>query len=101
MRNLTQKEINFLTSQGCSAENWNHIQVTDGFTPEHIYHTEFSGNISLGKFDKVFTLPGGVTRHSGLRHVKLHNVTVGDNTLIENVQNYIANYEIGDRKSVV
>ncbi len=95
MRNLTQKEINSLTSQGCSAENWNHIQVTDGFTPEHIYHTEFSGNISLGKFDKVFTLPGGVTRHSGLRHVKLHNVTVGDNTLIENVQNYIANYEIG------
>ncbi len=95
MRNLTQKEINFLTSQGCSAENWNHIQVTDGFTPEHIYHTEFSGNISLGKFNKVFTLPGGVTRHSGLRHVKLHNVTVGDNTLIENVQNYIANYEIG------
>ena len=95
MRNLTQKEINVLTSQGCSAEDWKHIQVTDDFTPNYIHHTEFSGTVCLGKFDKVFTLPGGVTRHSGLRHVKLHNVTIGDNSLIENVQNYIANYEIG------
>ena len=30
-----------------------------------------------------------------LRHVTLHNVTVGDNCCIENIQNYIANYEIG------
>ena len=30
-----------------------------------------------------------------MRHVTLHNVTVGDNCCIENIQNYIANYEIG------
>ena len=35
-------------------------------------------------------------KHSGLRHVTLHNCTLGDNVLIENVQNYIANYRIGD-----
>ena len=35
------------------------------------------------------------SKHSGLRHVTLHNVTVGDNCCIENIQNYIANYEIG------
>lgn len=40
-------------------------------------------------------LPGGIGKHSGLRHVTLHNVTVGDNCCIENIQNYIANYEIG------
>ena len=40
-------------------------------------------------------LPGGIRKHSGLRHVTLHNVTVGDNCCIENIQNYIANYEIG------
>ncbi len=42
-----------------------------------------------------FTLP----RHQktfGLRHVTLHNVVVGDNCCIENIQNYIANYEIGN-----
>ena len=32
---------------------------------------------------------------STMRHVTLHNVTVGDNCCIENIQNYIANYEIG------
>ena len=39
-------------------------------------------------------LPGGIRKHSGLRNATLHNVTVGDDTLIENVSNYIANYDI-------
>ena len=34
-------------------------------------------------------------KHSGLYHATLHNVTVGDDCCIENVKNYIANYEIG------
>ena len=44
---------------------------------------------------QFFYTPGGIKKHSGLRHVTLHNVTVGDNCCIENIQNYIANYEIG------
>ena len=47
-------------------------------------------------FHSDFILPGGIKKHSGLRHVTLHNVTVGDNCCIENIQNYIANYEIGN-----
>ena len=42
-----------------------------------------------------FDLPGGIAKHAGLSYVTLHNVTVGDNCCIENIQNYIANYEIG------
>ena len=49
----------------------------------------------LGVFEHEFTLPGGICKHSGLSYVTLHNVTVGDNCCIENVKNYIANYEIG------
>lgn len=49
----------------------------------------------MGVFHSEFMLPGGIRKHSGLRHVTLHNVTVGDNCCIENIQNYIANYEIG------
>ena len=41
-------------------------------------------------------MSGGIVKHSGLRNVTLHHVTVGDNCLIENVKNYIANYCIGD-----
>lgn len=95
MRKLTQEEIAVLISQGCTAEDWNRITVADGFSTNHIHHTEFSGDIRLGVFDKEFTLPGGVHRHSGLNQVHLHNVCVGDNCRIEHVQNYVANYEIG------
>lgn len=95
MRKLTQEEIAVLISQGCTAEDWNRITVADGFSTNHIHHTEFSGDIRLGVFDKEFTLPGGVRRHSGLNQVHLHNVCVGDNCRIEHVQNYIANYQIG------
>ena len=52
--------------------------------------------VRLGKFEGEFTLPGGIRKHAGLRHVTLHNVAVGDNCCIENIQNYIANYEIGE-----
>lgn len=52
--------------------------------------------MKLGVFHSDFILPGGIKKHSGLRHVTLHNVTVGDNCCIENIQNYIANYEIGN-----
>ncbi len=44
----------------------------------------------------MFELPSGVKIQSGICHAKLHNVSVGDNTCIENIHNYIANYQIGD-----
>jgi hypothetical protein len=50
----------------------------------------------LGAFRKEFELPGGLKKHSGLRHVTLHNCILEDDVLIENVQNYIANYRIGE-----
>jgi NDP-sugar pyrophosphorylase family protein len=52
--------------------------------------------VKLGIFRSCFSLPVGIKKHAGLRHVTLHNVTVGDNCCIENIQNYIANYDIGD-----
>ena len=41
-------------------------------------------------------MPGGIKKHTGLYHATLHNVTIGDDCCIENVKNYIANYEIGN-----
>ena len=95
-RKLTDKEIQQLKEQACLSDNWDKISVAKDFTPEHIHHTRFSGEIRLGAFNTKFTLPGGIKKHSGLRHVTLHNVTVGNNCCIENIHNYIANYEIGN-----
>jgi len=95
-RQLTKKEIEQLQNQACLADDWTLVQVAEAFSPEYINHTRFSGRVSLGVFEKEFILPGGIKKHAALRHVTLHNVTLGNNCLIENVQNYIANYEIGD-----
>ena len=94
-RKLSDTEIAVLQSQMCTAEDWNRIEVSEGFTPEFIRYTRFSGDIRIGAFNKEFCLAGGMKKHSGLYHTTLHNVTVGDDCCIENVKNYIANYEIG------
>ena len=95
-RKLTEDEVLQLKSQSCLADDWGNVLVAEGFNCEYVHHTRFSGEVKLGVFDAEFTLPGGIRKHSGLRHVTLHNVVVGDNCCIENIQNYIANYEIGN-----
>lgn len=94
-RSLTDEEINRLESQLCSASDWKDVWVAERFTPDYVHHARFSGKVCLGVFEHEFTLPGGICKHSGLSYVTLHNVTVGDNCCIENVKNYIANYEVG------
>lgn len=95
-RNLTEDEILQLKSQSCLADDWESVWVADAFSCEYVHHTRFSGVVRLGVFESEFVLPGGIKKHSGLRHVTLHHVDVGDNCCIENIQNYIANYEIGN-----
>lgn len=94
-RKLTPAEISILQAQMCTAADWNQIMVAEEFTPEYVRYARFSGYIRLGVFNKEFMLPGGMKKHSGLYHATLHNVTIGDDCCIENVKNYIANYEIG------
>ena len=69
--------------------------VAEGFSTDNIHYVQFSGDVRLGVFERKFTLPGGITRSAGVRHATLHNVVVGDNCSIDNVHNYIANYNIG------
>ena len=95
-RILTFEEIEILKQHGCKADKWENIQVRPSFAPDYIYNTTFSGEVRLGLFEKEFSLPGGLKKHSGITHACLHNCVLGDNVLIENVQNYIANYRIGD-----
>ncbi|WP_455498889.1 DUF4954 family protein [Coprobacter sp.] len=95
-RGLTNQEIEQLKQQNCMADNWSTVSVASDFTPDHICHTRFSGQIKLGTFQKEFILDGGLKKHSGLRHVTLHNCEIGNDVLIENVPNYIANYHIGN-----
>jgi len=99
-RKLFPQEVERLTAQGCCSEDWSLVQISDQTASASdplafIFNVSFSGDVKFGIFEKTFKLPGGVLKHSGMKGVTLHNVTVGDNCYIENVSNYIANYEIG------
>lgn len=96
-RYLTDEEIGVLQSQQCRAEDWNTVMVHPDFSPEYLHNVRFSGEVRLGVFSRSFVREGGINMHSGIRNAALHNVEVGDNCLIENINNYIANYKIGSR----
>lgn len=96
MRTLTQSEIRRLEEQGCSAEEWTRIEITDEQSLKYIRHTRFSGDIRIGSFEKSFDMPGGIHKHTGIFNATLHNVTIGNDCCIENIKNYIANYDIAN-----
>lgn len=95
-RKLAEAEIDALKRQGCTADNWNNIEVAERFTPEWIRNVDFSGIIKLGVFEKSNKQLGSIEFHSGIHAARLHNVEIGDNCWIDKVHNYIANYRIGD-----
>lgn len=95
-RQLTSDEVSRLESQMCTSNEWDKVLVSEGFNTDYVRFASFSGDIKLGSFDKEFTISGGMKKHSGIFHAALHNVSVGNDCLIENVNNYIANYSIGE-----
>ena len=94
-RTLNDNEIAWLQSQGCCAEDWQTIEITDATDLAQVANVNFSGRVRIGALDECFELPGGLRRRSGVRNATLHNVEVGDNCLIENIRGHIANYRIG------
>ena len=95
-RPLTNEEINLLLSLGCRAEDWSTVETSHPESLKYIRNVRFSGVVKFGKFEASFILPGGLKKHSGIRNATLHNVTLGDNCLVENVTDYIANYDVGE-----
>lgn len=84
-RPLTDAEIKQLENQSCTSSDWSGVQVAPAFTADHIHSVHFSGQIRLGVFEKTITLPGGIEKQTGIKNTSLHNYTIGDNVLIENV----------------
>jgi len=100
MRHLTNKEIEQLKSQHCSAENWDNIIVSDSFDPQYVEDSHFSGNIKIGSFNAEYTLPGNFKIHSGIYKATIHNCEFGDDVHVYNVHNYMANYRVGNRTCI-
>ena len=97
MRKLTEKEISVLESQGCSAEDWNKINVPDAdFDVTRIRNVEFFGEVKIGTNTGSIEVSEGFTKNCGIKNATLKDVEIGDNCLIENIRGYINNYYIGE-----
>lgn len=101
MRNLTSIEVDALKAQGCSAQSWQDIQVSDDFSTLYIQQVNFSGKIQLGSFLAEFQSADGRLLHSGIYHASLHNCTVADDVYIASVSGVIANTEIGKNTHIM
>jgi len=95
-RKISGSEIKILEANGCKCDDWEKIQVADGFDPERCSNVTFSGNIRLGELVKTYTDESGVTTRCGISNAFLHNCSIGSNVLISNIGDYIANYNIED-----
>ena len=95
-RKVSDIEINNLISNGCSCDDWNRVQVKEGFEPSRCLNVIFSGDIKLGVFNRNFADESGVSNRSGLSNAHLHNCTIGSNVVINNIGDYVANYNIED-----
>lgn len=96
MRNLTEEEINILDDNGCWAEDWSTVTVSDDFAPKYMHRVVLYGEVQIGSFEKNVEVSPGFFKHSGINNATLRNVSVGDDCLIENIGGYINNYTIGD-----
>ncbi len=99
-RKLTEAEIAQLQQQGCTARDWDTIEVAQDFDAKYVREAHFSGKIRLGAFRREIELPGGFSVHTGICNATLHNVELGDDCHLYNIHNYIANYRIGDNTCI-
>ena len=94
MRLLEDVEITMLEEQGCTAENWLAVMVSEEFRPDAVHNVNFYGTVELGAFYDNIEVEEGFWKRSGIRNATLRNVTIGDNCLIENVSGHISGYDI-------
>lgn len=96
MRTLTPSEIKRLGENRCHAEDWQKITVGENFSADRLYDVQFIGECSIGSNSDTVTTDMRYELPTGIRHARIINSTIGDNTLVENVSAFICNADIGD-----
>lgn len=96
MRTLTPSEITRLEENRCHAEDWQKITVGENFSADRLYDVQFIGECCIGSNSDTVTTDMGFELPTGIRHARIINSTIGDNTLVENVSAFICNADIGD-----
>ena len=100
-RHLTKSEIEILEKNMNHNQDpsWNNVYVDDsenGFDPNLIHFSFFSGYVVLGKISNVTLQYNDLKLECGIHRSRISNCVTGDYCVIYNV-NYLDNYRIGNR----
>ena len=96
MRNLSDHEIALLEDQGCQAEDWQRVLVSDdGFLAQRLRHVRFVGDVEIGDLTGEIAVEDGFARPCGIHHATLRDTRIGDHCLVDNVGGYVSRYDIG------
>ena len=93
---LTDKQIETLKAQGCSAQDWAGIVVADDFDTTRIKDAHFLGQVKIGSLCGDVKDTGGIEKPCGIYNATIVNCTIGDNSRIAEVGVHIANYDIAE-----
>ena len=92
-RNLKNDELAILKENGCLAENWDHVLVSEGFQPDRVRNVYFSGRNTLGVFDGTIDLEEGESVRCGIYNSTLRDSVIEDNAFIASVQ-FLSRYKV-------
>ncbi|WP_300365985.1 DUF4954 family protein [Brachyspira sp.] len=92
-RNLTNEEINFLKSQGCSSQSWEKILIKN-VDLSRIKDVKFHGKIKINALNGMVRYHKKVKLLASINRATLIDVFINGNVYINNVGRFIANYKI-------
>lgn len=90
MRKLTPEEIASLETQGCLADDWEMITVSEQTDLSLLHNLTFRGKVSLGPLKKG-------NGYVGIYNATLKDCVVGSDVFIHNVHGEISGYRIGEK----
>jgi hypothetical protein len=99
-RRLTAYEIEVLVRNRNTSADWNHILVSDAFTPELVQNCKFFGLVRIGRLDPYYLEFHNLRRPVGLYNSTIISCDLGDNVCVDNT-NYLSHYIIGNDVMIV
>src|SRR5207253_3011160 len=86
LRPLYRDEIEKLESQGNSSADWSRIRAADWFDWRKVWHSNFYGEVLLGRFTRSVRLAEGLELPTGIYQATLSHCIVGNDVLIRDVK---------------
>jgi hypothetical protein len=94
-RKLNAAEIEVLVRNNNTSDNWNHILVSNAFSPDRVKNCQFHGLVRIGNLEPLYLEFHNLRMQVGLYNSTIISCDIGNNVCINNV-NYLSHYIIDD-----